>query len=102
LPRLFLTGSADWLLYLNLQEFGYMVIHLILAGIALAAIFIMFLVISRTLNNIINLLIKLEYLIQKEFDLKKETLEVQRLMEDRPGPSKSASSRLLKDIDTKS
>ena len=79
-----------------------MLIHLILAGIALAAIFIMFLVVSRTLNNIINLLIKLEYLIQKEFDLKKETLEVQRLMEDQPGPSKSASSGLLKDIDTKS
>jgi hypothetical protein len=40
----------------------------------------MFLVISRTLNNIINLLIKLQYLIQKDFDLKKEVLEVKALM----------------------
>jgi len=44
-------------------------------------LFILFLVISRTMNNTINVLIKLEYLIQKEFDLKQEALEVQRMME---------------------
>ena len=40
----------------------------------------MFLVISRTLNNIINMLIKLQYLVQKDYDLKKELLEVRSLM----------------------
>ncbi|MBN1759853.1 MAG: hypothetical protein JW863_16115 [Chitinispirillaceae bacterium] len=54
----------------------------VLAGGTLLLIFIMFLVISRTLNNMINLLIKLEYSIQKEFDLKQEALEVRRLMEE--------------------
>jgi hypothetical protein len=54
--------------------------HLILVGLTLAAVFIMFLVISRTLNNIINMLIKLQYLVQKDYDLKKELLEVRSLM----------------------
>jgi hypothetical protein len=59
-----------------------MVGHYILAGSTLLFIFIMFLVISRTLNNMINLLIKIEYSLQKEFDLKQEALEVRRLMEE--------------------
>jgi hypothetical protein len=71
-----------------LTETGCMLPHIALAVIAFIAIFIMFLVISRTLNNIINLLIKLEYLVQKEYDLKKETLEVQRLMEEDPALAK--------------
>jgi hypothetical protein len=78
-----------------------MLAHYILAGFALAAIFIMFLVIGRTLNNIVNLLIKLEYLLQKEFDLKKETLEVQRLMDDQQKTPKSASDGLLKEVNEK-
>lgn len=56
--------------------------HFILVGITLTAVFIMFLVISRTLNNVINLLIKLQYLVQKDYDLKKEVLEVRALMEE--------------------
>ena len=63
-----------------------MVTLYILACCTLALIFIMFLVISRTLNNMINLLIKMEYSIQKEFDLKQEALEVRRLMEEESAP----------------
>ena len=59
-----------------------MIGHYILVGITLLFVFIMFLVISRTLNNMINLLIKIEYSLQKEFDLKQEALEVRRLMEE--------------------
>jgi Na+-transporting NADH:ubiquinone oxidoreductase subunit NqrC len=59
-----------------------MIGHYILAGITLLFVFIMFLVISRTLNTMINLLIKIEYSLQKEFDLKQEALEVRRLMEE--------------------
>ena len=51
-------------------------------GATLLIVFIMFLVISRTLNNMINLLIKIEYSLQKEFDLKQEALEVRRMMEE--------------------
>jgi hypothetical protein len=56
--------------------------YLVLACVTLFVIFIMFLVISRTMNNIVNQLVKLEYLVQKEYDLKKEAIEVKRIMED--------------------
>jgi hypothetical protein len=56
--------------------------HYALAGATFIALFVMFLVIARTLNTIINLLIKLEYLVQKEYDLKKELIEVRRLMDE--------------------
>lgn len=55
---------------------------ILLAAITLFLIFILFLVISRTMNNMINLLIKLEFLIQKEYDLKKEALEVRKIMDE--------------------
>lgn len=56
--------------------------HYLLAGATFILLFVMFLVIARTLNSIINLLIKLEYLVQKEYDLKKELLDVKRLLDD--------------------
>ncbi len=59
-----------------------MIVHYFLAGITLLVVFILFLVISRTLNSILHLLIRLEYTLQKEFDLKQEALEVRRLMEE--------------------
>ena len=65
----------------------------LLAGSTLLLVFIMFLVISRTMNNIINLLIKMEYSIQKEFDLKQEALEVRRLMEEESNQDDAGSSR---------
>jgi hypothetical protein len=68
-----------------------MLAYFVLAGAALAGVFIMFLVLSRTLNTIINLLIKLEYLVQKEYDLKKELYEVRLLMkEDANAPADDA------------
>lgn len=59
-----------------------MIGHIVVATFTLFAIFVLFLVISRTLNNLINLLIKLEYLLQKEHDLKLEALEVRKLMDE--------------------
>lgn len=56
--------------------------HIIVGSLTIFMLFIMFLVISKTSNNIINLLIKMEYLLQKEFDLKKEALEVRRIMDE--------------------
>ncbi len=49
---------------------------------ALFGIFILFLVLSKTLNNSINHLVKLHYLLQKEVDLKKERLVIARLLEE--------------------
>lgn len=60
-----------------------MVAHYLLAGSTLIVIFILFLVISRTLNNMINLLVKLEYLLQKEIDFKQEVREVRLMMEEK-------------------
>jgi hypothetical protein len=56
--------------------------HYILIGFALFLLFIMFLVLSKTFNNTVNLLIKLEFLFQKEYDLKREALEVRHIMEE--------------------
>ncbi|MDO5575432.1 MAG: hypothetical protein Q4F84_00010 [Fibrobacter sp.] len=58
-----------------------MTAHFVLILFTLAVLFILFLVISRTMNNTINLLVKLEYLFQKEHELKQEAFDVKRLME---------------------
>jgi hypothetical protein len=52
-----------------------MVIQIILAAGMLAALFVLFLVISRSVGNIDNLLYKLEYLIRKDCDIRLEALE---------------------------
>ena len=49
---------------------------------AFVGIFILFLVISRTLNSIVNLLTKMDYLVRKEYDYRKEAIEIQKLLID--------------------
>jgi hypothetical protein len=74
-----------------------MVAHGVLVGMALIAVFIMFLVLSRTFNSIINLLIKLEYIIQKEYELKMELFEVRRLMQEEAAAAAGARDKTGKD-----
>jgi hypothetical protein len=57
-----------------------MILHYVIAGAACCGIFILFLVLSRTLNALVNHLVKLQYLLQKEYDLKKELLEINRVL----------------------
>ena len=45
-------------------------------------LFIVFLVLSKTLNNIINELIKIEYMLQKEYEHKKELEDISKMIED--------------------
>jgi|GEM_PF-1276448 hypothetical protein len=59
-----------------------MIIHYFIAAGAFFGIFILFLVLSKTLNNIINQFTKLQYLLQKEYDLKKEQIAIAKLMEE--------------------
>jgi hypothetical protein len=59
-----------------------MILLYVLAVCSSFAIFVLFLVLSKTLNNIMNNLIKLQYLLQKELDYKKEQLAIGRLMEE--------------------
>jgi len=60
-----------------------MVLYYIISGMTLCGLFILFLVFSKTMNNIINHLSKLEYLFQKELEFKKEEKEIRRLMQER-------------------
>lgn len=46
----------------------------------LIALFIMFLVVSKTLNGVINHLMKIEYLVQREKEYFLEGLEVRQLL----------------------
>lgn len=57
-----------------------MAAHLILALFTLFVIFVLFLVISKTMNNMVNLIIKTQYLIEKEIELKSEALEVRLIL----------------------
>jgi hypothetical protein len=63
-------------------EKASMILYCILSGLVFFGIFVLFLVLSKTLNNILNNLIKLQYLLQKELDLKKEQLAITKLMEE--------------------
>jgi hypothetical protein len=54
-----------------------MAIQIILAFGMLAVLFILFLVISRSVTGIDNMLYKLEYLVRKDCDIRLEALEAQ-------------------------
>jgi low affinity Fe/Cu permease len=59
-----------------------MTLALIISVSAFFGIFILFLVLSKTLNNTVNHLVKLDYLLQKEFDLKKEHAVIEQLLKE--------------------
>ncbi len=58
-----------------------MVPYYILSGITLFGLFILFLVLGKTLNGIINQLLKIEFMLQKECEFRKEEKEIQLMME---------------------
>jgi hypothetical protein len=59
-----------------------MIFLYVLTACSFFALFVLFLVLSRTLNNIMNNLVKLQYLLQKELDYKTEQLAIQELMQE--------------------
>jgi hypothetical protein len=59
-----------------------MILHYFIAGAACFGIFILFLVLSKTLNTLVNHLVKLQYLLQKEYDMKNELLEINRFLDE--------------------
>jgi len=65
-----------------------MILMYVLALCSLFAIFVLFLVLSKTLNNIMNNLIKLQYLVQKELDYKKEQFAITKLMAEQKAQKK--------------
>jgi hypothetical protein len=66
-----------------------MILLYILAAFSFFGIFILFLVLSKTLNNIMNNLVKLQYLLQKELDFKKEQRAIKSLMEEDKADAKA-------------
>jgi hypothetical protein len=51
-------------------------------------------VLSRTLNAIVNHLVKLQYLLQKEYDMKKELLEINQLLEEENSTTNDGEKKL--------
>jgi len=70
-----------------------MITQIFIALSALFGIFVLFLVLGKTLNNIINQFVKLQYFLQKEYDLKKERLAIAQLLdEEQEAAKKNAAS----------
>ena len=59
-----------------------MITQMIISVCSLIVVFILFQVISRTVNSIVNQLTKTEYLVQKEYDFRKEALEIKRVIKE--------------------
>lgn len=64
----------------------------IVSAFTLFMIFALFLVLSKTLNNIVNLLAKIEYLVGKESEYRKEAMEVKRLLDEPPSGTEENST----------
>ncbi|MBD3419545.1 MAG: hypothetical protein GF398_05435 [Chitinivibrionales bacterium] len=59
-----------------------MFLHYFIPVALFAVMFIMFLVISKTMNNIINQLAKLEYILKKEQEFHVEVKEIKQLLNE--------------------
>jgi hypothetical protein len=59
-----------------------MITQILISVGAFLVIFVLFQVISRTVNSIVNQLTKTEYLVQKEHDFRKEALEIKRVIKE--------------------
>jgi hypothetical protein len=55
--------------------------YYLISGFVLVALFVMFQVLSKTLNSIINYLLQIEFLLQTEYNYRKEELDVQRVLD---------------------
>jgi hypothetical protein len=54
--------------------------YYLISGLVLVGLFILFQVLSKTLNSIINYLLQIEFLLQAEYNYRKEELDVQRIL----------------------
>ena len=55
--------------------------YYLISGFVLVALFVLFQVLSKTLNSIINYLLQIEFLLQAEYNYRKEELDVQRVLD---------------------
>lgn len=54
--------------------------HYFIAAFLIVGLFILFLVISKTLNGIVNYLIRIDFLINTEYEFRKEEIDVRRVL----------------------
>ena len=79
-----------------------MIYHYIFCIAAFLALFILFLVISRTLNNIVNHLSKLEYIISREREFSAEQIRISREIKEKVDKERQREAeRLSLEIDKK-
>jgi hypothetical protein len=79
---------------LQLQDGACMELtHYIVAGAAFVGMFILFLVLSKTLNNIVNHITKLEYFLQKELDLQKEMVVIKQMLKEKDEENQQAEAK---------
>jgi hypothetical protein len=60
-----------------------MIAHFLLSGMTIFSLLVLFLVLSKTLNGIVNQLLKIEFMLQKECEFKEEEKEIQRLIQEK-------------------
>lgn len=60
-----------------------MLLYYVISGVTLFGIFVLFLVVSKSMNGIINQLLKLEFMFQKEFEFRKEEKEIKRMIQEK-------------------
>ncbi len=56
--------------------------YYILSGLTLFALFVLFLVLSKTLNGVVNQLLKMEFMLEKECEFKDEECEIRRMIQE--------------------
>lgn len=54
-------------------------LYYVITGVSFAGMFVLFLVLSKTLNNIVSHLAKLEFLVTKEYEYKREAGEIRKI-----------------------
>lgn len=54
--------------------------HYFIVTFLIVGLFILFLVISKTLNGIVNYLIRIEFLINTEYEFRREEMDVRRVL----------------------
>jgi hypothetical protein len=77
----------------------------VISGFALSGIFVLFLVIAKTLNNIVNHFSRIEYYLLKEAELTEELVEIRQILEaekkeelPQPEPAQESGADREKDI----
>ena len=55
--------------------------YFLISGFVLIMLFVLFQVLSKTLNSIIDYLLRIEFLLKTEYDYRREELEVQDILD---------------------